>query len=545
MADKTLEIIMKVRDLATQPIKAIGMATRELRDSLNATHSGQRGIGDTLKSVGEIGKIAKAIGMVEAAGKISAAAIDGMRASLAYFRGDIDAAHGSLDKFQAGLKQLPFGIGVAAEAGQALRNMFTGEVDDLARINAELTQIEQRMTSLGAAHAAVQQAAASSAATGQASRDTVSLLETPTEERDIKQVEIDTKNKIAAIEQARRTAVAQYRSQGLSDAAIGKLTSNFNLDVDRVMDERFSRIAELQRLAAEKLAATDRQSEKDRMAIFQESQQEQLRQRGDALGAQIAQLRQSYSEQARVIQDGVAEQVQNPFMTPETKARLIEEGNQKVLALDEQMKLKIAGLERTAYADRARIVADGEAALADLQSEARERRLADEGKSLDATIERIKRSYETQAKAIAKGLGDQLKTLPQGGDEEKKLRANAAERIKLLAEMRKQEERDAALQDKQRSPRTVLGNFQLSEGRAIGGVIPPALARAMGGGKAGAVGPSAAGGSFGPQADPLVAAQQRAASEAARTAGNTSVANDLLKQLIEAVRGTQLEPMNP
>lgn len=542
MADKTLEIIMKVRDLASQPIKAIGMAMGGLRDKLNDTGARGGGVGTADKSLEDLRKIVRIFAVIETGAKSATAAIDGLGAAFSYTRGDIDGAHARMDKFQAGLAELPFGIGAANQLGRAIRGIFTGnEQDELDKINASLHAMELRAKDLTAAYIAMVAAKKQSGGMGQSAIDTLDTLQLDPEQRAIKQVEIEARNKTQEIERLRLANEQRLRATNVSESVIAKASAPFNLDFDRVMMEKDAKIAELRRLAAEKLAAFDKDAERNRLNIIAESGEEELRQRGDALGAQVVQLRKSYVDQAQAIQEGVEKQNKDPFLLPETKSRLVEQGNQQIAALAEQLKIKISGLERDTYTERGRIVADGEAALADMQSEARERRLQAEGKTLDATLERIKRSYDDQGNAIVKALENQLKNLPDGGEEEKKLRANAAERIKLLKEGRNLEEKQAALMDKQKSPRTELGNFRLREGRMLGGDARAAIRLGIG---AAAGGGAGGGGTFG-ETDPLVAAQQRALSEAARAADNTGKSNDILEQILEAVKGTQLEPMNP
>ncbi len=549
MADKTLEIIMKVRDLASQPIRAIGMAMTNLRDRMSDTSAKGGGLGEASKALGDLGKVAKVIGAIEIGAKTATAAIDGFGAAVLYMRGDIDRSLGKLDSFQAKLKEIPI-IGAAAGLGQSIREMFSGEQAELDATNAAIKKQEERANALAAAYKAVGAAKAQALSVTGSAQNTVALLAADPADREGLQITQEADAKGKAIAAARREAEKTLTAQKVAAGGPRANMDNIEAEVRRelqpfadaqaaLMHETNAKLAAIVEKSQDRYTDTMAKGEAERTRIMFETQAEQARQNGDALTAQVLAIKQSYAEQQEAIAENAAKLLNDNNLTNDQRIAIQQNAQDTAAALDAQMKAKIAGLERDTYADRARIVADGEAALLNLQSEARERRLQAEGKTLEASLERIKRSYDEQGKAIAKALEEQLENLPKGGEEEQNLRANAAARIKQLQEMRDLEEEQAALMDKQKSPRTNLGNFRLGEGRTVG---------AWGGGLAGvAVGNvrGGAAGAFGPPADPAVAAQQKAAEAADKTSGNTSTANELLKQLIEAVKGTSLEPMNP
>jgi hypothetical protein len=445
MAEKSLEIILRVKDLASQGLKSTGLAVDGLRDKLNNTTTKGGGLGNAAQSLEGLAKLARVVGTIQVAVQTADAAISGIPVAIALATGDMDKLGTSVQAFKEKLSNLPLTIGLGFKVGDQIGQYLFGDERDAKKIQGEIDKIEDRMKRFDAAASKIASARSQAIGIGDTARNVVRNLQTPEALRDQEQVQIDFEGQVKQIEAARADAVKAYRAAGVNDAGIAEQTKVFTEQAIAAEQARDAKIQEIRGKHYDRMVDLVEGGERSALSAQQAGNEAELRLNGDPLAAQLSQIRRNYDEQIRAKQEAAAKLAQDPTISAEAKATIAGNTQAEVAGLTRQRDAEVAAAERDGLEARRRIVEDGEQAIAAIRADIRAGEFRALGRSLDAELAAIDQSYAQQIESTRRAAQEKAKALPAGSAERETVTRQAGETETAL-EQRRQQERAAAEQ---------------------------------------------------------------------------------------------------
>jgi hypothetical protein len=344
VAERQLDIVLKVKDLASNGFKQAAQSARAMSQQLTDTErGGMKAASSSLESLAKFGQVAAAIGI---AAKSAESAIQGIDAAWEYFSGDIDKAGEKLAKFEASMERLPFGLNAVYGLGVKVNNLFTGEADAVAAINAEIEKTNRLLEQQAKSAAAVRPVMDANFSNIAGLQSQVAIEEAEGFDRQRQQV-------AAQIRQLQDAAIARYE-KGVSSAthqsqidALGKQADDQLSEIRRLNDIRFAAVDKAEREARDKQAAAEREAAA-RELEEQQRANEQIEREAARHQQRIAAL-ESANRQARLIAAGDfagAQAEQTRQATREALAGARDE-TERALIL-EQQSLKLAQIDAKA-----------------------------------------------------------------------------------------------------------------------------------------------------------------------------------------------------
>jgi hypothetical protein len=348
MAERQLDIILKVKDLATSGFKQAAQSAKEMHTQMTSADGGA--LKASSQAFEKLAKFQQLAAGVAVAAQSSQVAFVGIGAAVSAFKGDAEAATAGIEELQSSLTKLPFGIGQIASAGQMLRNVFTGEREELEAINEEIAKAERKLKRMAESNARGQ------AFTGR-SISNIGNLERQTAEsgvtgQDLAKLRLDRELKDQREAAAEALAIQQANVRGRKTAVEAGL----------------------------KAAQDQYEKELAAIAAFEAAKREELAK------ADAAILKQQTDTAAKL----AAEQQKQADRERETAAREAEK-----LLEAEQREQERQLAEKQRHEER----------LAQLQSDIRQRTLRANGQVLEAELEQIREGARRQL-AAAQGEGE-------------------------------------------------------------------------------------------------------------------------------------------
>lgn len=341
MAERQLDIVLKVKDLATGGFKQAAQSARAMTREL--TDADQGGIKTATQSLERLAKLQQVVGAITAAAQGAQAAFTGIKAATAAFNGDMEAALKLTEQFSGEMQKLPMGIGQVFSLGQAIRDVFTGEREELEKINAELAKADELLQRQARGAQQVRTALEAQSGSVQSFRDRMESSGVQGFDRQVVQLEQEARK-------AREAAQQRFEQ--------GRRGSTHQNQID-----------ELQKRYDEELAVVEQYVTQQKNIIDAARAEADAKQRQAANEAQQRQQEQAQREAERAA---------------EAAARLAEQAQR------EQQRQQEAELQaRQRHEER----------LAQLQSDIRQRTLRANGQILEAELEQIREAARRQNEA--------------------------------------------------------------------------------------------------------------------------------------------------
>lgn len=150
MAEKTLEIILKARDLAGKPIEALKDRIQRTRDAINQTGRTGGGLGSAVKSIGDLSKLARAVAVVEQGANAATGIFQAGAAVFKTWRGDAEGAAEAVKATGEAFRQIPV-AGKAFGVGNFIGQWLFGDQADADKAVKEIEKIEAALKRSAAA----------------------------------------------------------------------------------------------------------------------------------------------------------------------------------------------------------------------------------------------------------------------------------------------------------------------------------------------------------------------------------------------------------
>jgi hypothetical protein len=439
MAEKSLEIILRVKDLASQGLKSTGLAVDNLRNKLNNTTSKGGGLGDAAQSLEGLAKVAKVVGTIQIAGQAAQAAVAGIPVALALASGDLDKLGTSVDAFKQKLSELPLTIGLGFSVGNQIGQYLFGDEADAQKIQAEIDKVEEKIKRFDAATKKVASARSQAIGIGDTSRNVIRNLQTPEALRDQEQVNIDFEGQVKKIEEARAAAIAALRSADVNESSIADQTKVFDEQIVAAEQARNAKIQEIRSKHNDRIKGIIESGQQSSRAAAAAANEAELRLNGDALAAQLSQIRRNYDEQIKAKREAAAKLAEDPNVGAEARATIESTTQDEVVALARQRDAELLQAEREARDARnaiidSRVSSERAAAneISDIEASLVADRLRMQGKLAEAAAAERKAQLEQRKRQIDQDAEARAKADPQ---QREQIIANA-ERLKALEQER-------------------------------------------------------------------------------------------------------------
>ena len=315
MAEKTLEIILKARDLAGRPIEALKDRIQRTRDAINQTDR-KGGIGAVAKTIGDLGKLTRAVAVVEQGANAATGIFKAGSAVFKTWSGDAEGAAEAVKATGEAFEQIPV-AGKAFGAGNFIGQWLFGDQADADAATKEIEKIEAALKKAAAAAKERKKEIAFAEGFGQElqTRARTRGLEGPdlaAEQQRIK-YEQEQAKLTESIETVRRNSVgtnaAAIETQLAGHyAALEALAKDHAATMQAIEDKRFAD----RKAAEEKRNAEIEQNRRTTLRIIEEAQREAytggqatreaaMRATGDTAGADALALKRAWEQEANGI----------------------------------------------------------------------------------------------------------------------------------------------------------------------------------------------------------------------------------------------------